>query len=511
MATYLEPLLKSIAERARPYLDIFLLLALVIGVGSGVLIVELQKHVVVILGLVGLIAFIFTILSPEFGLALLIFLTYTRLSDIAVQDYGAPSVAKFFIALLAGTIFMRWALFHEPPKGWQRPSLLVGLYGLIGLGSVIYAPETSKVIEDLSNFIKDALITVVVVIMLTKTSSFRISLWTLMFVGIFLGSISVWQYLTGTFQNNYWGFAEASIQNIVGDSNDYRIAGPISDPNFYAQIMAVITFIALERTLHEKNIWLRLLALWSLGASGFSVVLTYSRGGFLALIVALIAFMYVYRPKVYHVPLIILALIAVFVVAPKNYVERIFSLQEFFSTPGSLRTEDMALRGRASANITAYEMIRSNPLFGVGLNNYENSFGQYSRLSGLAMETETAAHNLYLEVAAETGLVGLTVFMAMVIVSARTILQARKRFLAAGQADMVDLITGFGSGFFAYMFAAIFIHGAYPRYFYLLIGIALALDLVSRQAVKKKILMPSSSRSPLSNELNVAPFARGER
>jgi O-antigen ligase len=221
-------------------------------------------------------------------------------------------------------------------------------------------------------------------------------------------------------------------------------------------------------------------------------------------------FFSIYRPKVYHIPLIILAMIGFFAAAPKNYVERIFSLQEFISTPGSLRTEDMALRGRASASLAAFEMIRSHPLFGVGLNNYNNLFPQYSKLSGLAIDTETEAHNLYLEVAAETGLVGFTVFLVIIVSSGNTILRARKRFLAAGQEDMVGLTTGFGVGFLAYMFAATFIHGAYPRYFYLLIGIALALELVSRQAIRIPASAPLPSALSLNNEAKVGPFVHGE-
>ena len=482
MSSYnIMPSLKALPERLKPYLDIFILLALGFGAASGFVVVELQQHAYILIALVGLMAFLLAVLSVEFGLVMLVFLAYTRFSDIAVHNHGAPSVAKLFIVLLIVAIMLRWAIYHERPDGWQKPSLLIAAYGLVGFGSLIYAPETSRVIDQLIIYAKDAVIAIVVVVLLTNKPAFKRTIWTLLLIGIFLGSLSVWQYLTKTYQNDYWGFATANIQNILGESNDYRIAGPIGDPNYYAQIMAVLVPIALERVLHEKNRWLRLLAVWALGVTTFSVVLTYSRGGFLAMAVAILALVFFYRPRVYHIPVVIFAFLGFTLIAPPNYIDRIFSLQEFFSTPGNLRTQDMALRGRASENLAAYEMMASNPLFGIGLNNYDYLFNQYSKQAGLAVvSTERAAHNLYLEVAAETGIVGIITFVTIILVAMSTILRARKRFMRAGEKDMAGLITGFGAGFLAYMVASIFIHAAYPRYFYLLIGIALALELVSR-------------------------------
>jgi putative inorganic carbon (hco3(-)) transporter len=491
---------KTLTERIKPFLDIFIVLAIGAGAVSGILVVEVQQHAYVLLGLVGLLTFAVTIFSVEFGLVMLVFLAYTRFSDIAIQYHGAPSVAKFFVVLLIGAIFMRWSIFREEPQGWFKPTLLIATYGLIGFGSLIYAPEASRVIDQLSVYAKDAIITIVVVVLLTRNLAFKRAIWSLILIGIFLGSLSVWQYVTNTYTNNYWGFAQANIQHIIGESNDYRIAGPIGDANYYAQIMGVIVLLALERILHEKNRWLRLLASWSFIVSLLAVVLTYSRGGFLALSIGVVVLLYYYRPRVYHMPLIILAFIGFFMIAPPQYLDRVFSLQEFFQTSGNLRTDDLALRGRASSNLAAYEMIRSNPLFGVGLNNYDYLYNEYSKSLGLAVvSTERAAHNLYLEVAAESGLIGLLVFITILIISINTVLKARKKYLQVGNQDMADLVTGFLAALMVYLVAAFFVHAAYPRYFYLLIGMALALDFVVRQTDKRLLRdTPKNTRTLIS-------------
>ena len=72
----------------------YALFAALFGVGAGLLINYFNNPVYVLVGLASLIGFVVTIASVEFGLLLLVFITYTRFSDIAVHNYNAPSVAK---------------------------------------------------------------------------------------------------------------------------------------------------------------------------------------------------------------------------------------------------------------------------------------------------------------------------------------------------------------------------------------------------------------------------------
>jgi O-antigen ligase len=86
-----------------------------------------------------------------------------------------------------------------------------------------------------------------------------------------------------------------------------------------------------------------------------------------------------------------------------------------------------------------------------------------------------------LEVASETGIIGLTVFLLMVGLAFRAILTARRKFQEAHMDDYANMITGFAIAFGGYMLSALFVHAAYPRYFYLLLGIAYALPVIFEQ------------------------------
>jgi putative inorganic carbon (HCO3(-)) transporter len=473
----------------QPYRQLLLYggIALMLGGIVGLIITQVGNPLYIVVGLAGLVAFIASVVSVEFGLLFLIFISYTRFSDIAVHYYNAPSVAKSFVVLLLVSILIRWAVFNEQPKGWLRPLLLIGVYGLVGFASFAYAQDTQPVALALTEFVKDAIIAIVVVMLLQNGTTLRRVIWTLLVVGIFLGTLSVFQYLTNSFTNEYGGFAQANVMQIVlGEADSYRIAGPIGDPNFYAQVMVVLVPLALERLMHEKRIILRILAGWAFIVSALTVVLTFSRGGFLAMAVSVLVFLILYPPKPNYVPLLMVAAVVILLAIPPSYYERIVSLKEIFQA-GSVnyRFQDLAIRGRASETLTGLEMFRQHPFLGVGVGNYSYLYQDYAKSIGLAPTASSArsAHNLYLEVLAERGAVGFTVFMFLIGISVTTVVNARRKFIEAKMNTYAGLATGFLVGIIGYLVAAVFVHNAYPRYFYLLIGIALSFKLVAENTI----------------------------
>ncbi len=456
-------------------------LAVVLGALAGGLVVLFERPLYILAGVVGIFVFVLSLYYIDFGLVVLIFISYTRFSDILIQYHGFPSFAKPFMVVLVLAIFLRWVIFRERPKGWERPALLFGLLTLAGFASLLYSPVPDRVFERLLDDIKDVIIAIVVIMLLQNNQAFRRAVWTLVITGIFLGSLTVFQYFTGTFDNIYGGFAISLKHQIIGEVDDYRATGPIEDPNFFAQIMVVLAPISFERFLHERKLRFRLLALWCMLVSILTIILTYSRGGFIALLAALLVLFIAYPPKRTHVPVIIFSLAVFFFYLPPNYLERMFTLRALFEPRKTLRLEEGVLQGRLSENLTALEMIKTNPLFGVGLNSYSYLFPVYSKKIGIArVATEREAHNMFLEVVAETGLIGFFIFSIVLLTAFHSILTARHIFLATRQADYAGMATGLFAGLFGYFVAAAFIHNAFPRFFYLLLGIAFAMDYVRR-------------------------------
>lgn len=75
----------------------FVGLAVVVGLVLGGLTGLVGQPLYIVAGLAGLAVGVLTLFYIEFGLLVLVVLTYTRLSDVLVQYHGAPSVAKLFV------------------------------------------------------------------------------------------------------------------------------------------------------------------------------------------------------------------------------------------------------------------------------------------------------------------------------------------------------------------------------------------------------------------------------
>ncbi len=427
------------------------------------------------LGVIALAMGAMSLSSPWIGLVALVAITYLRLSDVLVHYHHAPSIAKPLVALLLGLVIARWVLYGEEPRGWALPVSLVIAYTVVILLSLFFAANFSTAVGAASDFIKDGIIAVLVVMLLQHTEDFYRAIWALLFVGIFLGTLSVYQYLTGDFGNNFWGFAQAPILNIVGQTNQPRLAGPIGDPNFYAQIMVTLVPLALNRVFAERRTLWRLLALWALAATSLTVIFTFSRGNFLAMMVALGAMTLYYRPSVPQIAVVGFVLVMLLPFVPPEYTARLSTLTDFLPGQGDVRNE-VSFRGRTSEWIVARMMFLDHPLLGVGLRNYPEHYLDYSSRLGLDPRRENREpHSFYLEIAAETGIAGILVFLAIFYNLYRSIRMAQQRYTQADAREHADLAASFGFALIGYLTAATFIHAAFPRYFWLLTGLGLSL------------------------------------
>jgi O-antigen ligase len=465
----------------------FAVLALVVGGALGFAVGQFSNPLYIVVGIIGGGLFIASIFSIEIGLLVLFFLTYTRFSDIVVHYHNAPSIAKYYIFLMGIVVLIRWAVFRERPQGWQRAAVVIGILGLVRAISLLYASDTKVVSETLGDFVKDVFIAFIIIVMMNNGRRLRGVFWALLLAGIFVGTLSVYQYLTSSFGSDFGGFAQTGYMQYVGEKEGYRIFGPVGDPNFYAQVMVVLVPLALERLLDERRLLLRLAAAWALAVSGLTVVFTYSRGGFFALAAAVFAWFVIYRPSVKSIPIFILVGIALLFVIPKEYIARIAALTELISAPSvGFHTQDFSLRGRASETLAGLAMIRQHPFLGVGLGNYALHYMKYSKSIGLATSASArAAHDLYLEAAAETGLIGLAVFLLLLAAAGKDVIESWRKLKEKKRYELARMTAALAAALVGYFSAAVFVHSAYPRYFWLLLAMAFSMPNIVKNELEK--------------------------
>ena len=463
--------------RSRNWLQILYgSVGLTVGVISGMLVVGVPDALKLFVIVVGVFAFAVSLARVDWGLLVLVFITYTRFSDVAVQYHGAPSVAKSFILLLILAVLARWIVYGERPDGWQKPVILLAGFGLASVASILYAVDADVAWEASTDFFKDALIVIIIGILLKRSNQLRHVVWALLIAGMFLGSLSVFQYLTGSFDNNFWGFSQAPRMHIVGESSANRISGPFGSPNVYAQIMLVIIPLALDRFWNERNRWVKVIAGYGLVVVTLTVIFTFSRSGFVALVAMVGVLVLYYRPKMSAMVSLLLILLFLLQFLPPEYTERIQTLT--LIRPGSNYNPigEVSYRGRASEFLVGWMMFRDNPLLGVGAENYPILYQDYSRRVGLDPRTEQRSpHNLYIEVLAEQGLFGFFFFALIIWVAFKGTVKARSALYKKEHPSLLGMVTAFSISLFGFLVASLFIHSSYPRFLWLIVGIVLAL------------------------------------
>lgn len=432
----------------------------------------------------GVIYLIGGLSKPDLVLAVYFFITFTQFSDTAIEFYGLPSLAQPLAGLMVLIILVRMTLYDEHPVQWARSIFVLLSYILILFVPMLYADDNTASYTTFINFAKDIIGGVIVVILIQRPSSLRNAVWPIIIAGIVMGTISVIQSTTGDFTNQYGGFGRWQ-QAVSGEVISNRVSGPYINPNAYAQVMVVIMAISLSRFLHEKNIGLRLIAGWSSLVCIAAIIFTYSRGGFLTLIATLGILFVQNRSRVFPIFLTFVIGASLLQFLPSDYGGRVATLFEIGGSQGS-QINDPSFRGRMSENLAAWRMFSDNPYFGVGLGHYKIQYQDYSRQIGLdPRRVGRTPASLYMELLAEQGLVGTSVFALLIYLVFSGLVRARIQFARLGMHDNAHIAMSLIAALVGYLVQATVKNSAYSNVFWLLIGMAISTEQVAYTALHK--------------------------
>ena len=232
-----------------------------------------------------------------------------------------------------------------------------------------------------------------------------------------------------------------------------------------------------------------------------AIVLSYSRGAFLGLIVVLIFLvMKLGRRHRAGISLAILGLaVAGFLLAPGNYVDRLLSIMP------SLDPGESADARRGELFRSLYVAIR-HPLLGIGMGNYQNEMSY----KGLV------THNSYTQVAAELGATALVCYTLFIVKPLRKLGQiARETLKPRLSSNYYYLAVGLQASLLGYMVSSFFLSVAYAWYIYYLVGFAVCLRrlyeaetgnavVVETRRERKQKARKKMKNSPLVNEPRMA-------
>jgi O-antigen ligase len=273
----------------------------------------------------------------------------------------------------------------------ECPALFWAALGFVALGamSALWATDPGSTFTDLSRIVQVVVLMLVAFTAAANRSGFRLIL------GSYLGASA----LTSLYSIGTGGYSQAG-----------RLAG-LFDPNYFAASLVPALLVCLFLLLapgprHHRGLVGAVAAIDLL-----AFVLTQSRGGLIGLAVALVAAVALAgaaRPRVVAVVLVLFA-------AGLGYYT--------LAAPSHVTSSSSS--GRAGEWRIALRMFGSRPLSGVGLGNFGVVEPSYStKLLNLqrvrfVVNFRQRVHNTYLEVAAEEGIAGVLLLLAVFGLSLR--------------------------------------------------------------------------------------------
>lgn len=353
-----------------------------------------------------------------------------------------------------------------------------GAYLAAALASTLWAHDTEVAFAGVTSLATNMAIAAVLVIAIRDERDVRWILGGLLAGAAVIAVLTMAQTVTGSFDQDFLGFARASVSAAddaaLEDDEEVRAAGPFEDPNFFAQMMVSVLPLAAAVALLRLDRRIRIAAGLLTVLMAATVVATLSRGAMLALVVIAGAMVYRYRAnRVVLRIAVVVAVLSVFAL-PGEVTSRISAVGEIVTGGGAQQSEDSSLQGRTSEMQAAVLMFLDRPAGGVGYANYAELYQQYSPRIGLDTRREMReAHSLYLEILSETGMLGFGVFAVGLALARARIVRARRQLMAAGSDHNVLLLDAIGLGLVGFLVTSVFLHGAYPRLFWLLLGLAL--------------------------------------
>ena len=352
------------------------------------------------------------------------------IGGLAVAAYLiAPPKGKwnrFPVELQVALALVVWALLTIPTSYWPGSSLNVWL-------------EWLKVVAVFWLIGQDV----------CSLSRLRTFAWVLAMSTVPLCTTALSNFSSGADKDRIVGFGN----NLAANPNDLALS---------INLFLPVT-VALALTARRKAVSLAMWALAGLSVGG--VIVTFSRGGFITLVVegALIVGLLVRRRAKHALTAAALCVVLGASFAPAGYFERL-------STIFNLEADETgSAQARRQDTLAAVSAMFSHPIFGSGI-----GMGVLA-LNETRGTTWTDVHNAYLNYGLEMGVPGIALFVTLVIVSWRSAKRVEQGAGTQLPDELRTMASAIRISLVGFAVAAFFHPIGYDPYFYYLGAMAVAL------------------------------------
>jgi hypothetical protein len=460
-----------------------------------------------------------TLFTPELVTLIGISALYLNLPGIATTVYGLPKLlAAAVYLLLAVPVLVRLLLRREAVRV-DRPLLLIVAFFGASLLSFFVVEDLEAATMWLTDFLVEGLVLYFLVLNLFRTlEGLRRVLYVLMICGALLGGLTLYQEATHSYTQQFSGLAQRNIEDYEGEEDwvekenpfrnpdkvrlSERAGGPLDSPNRYAQILVVLLPLAYFGMQAQRKLLFRLACAVCGALVLAGALLTYSRGAFVGIVVLLALLKWMGSIRLRALGLFVGVVVIAMIAWTPGYILRVETLG---GVPGVVQETpsgetDNVILGRITENLAALNLFLDHPLVGVGVGQYTPVYSvTYMNNPDIALRhitTKRRSHTLYFELAAETGLVGIAIFLGVVGLILSRLWRAWRHWRVR-RPDLAGLAAGFFLSIVGYLVTAVFLQLSYQRYYWLLLGLAgAALQILSGEDRRSERFEDGGKHSP---------------
>jgi hypothetical protein len=483
-----------------------------LGLGALIMAMASVQSKPLVIGLLLAAALVSALWKPELATTGVVFALWANVATVAVRFHNVPAIAAGASFLVLGIPLFYYVVIRREPMRMNAVIGLMLVYLVVQVASAEFSADITASFPALAVFSLQGIVLYFLILNTVRThAQLQRCLWAMVLVGVLLGTLSFIQRVTHSYRKDFAGFAvsnpfdqareaadptepvkQSEDQQLEAMYPSWRAMGSLGDPNFYAQIMIVLMPIALLQLWANPGWRVRLSALLALAAILCGVVLSYSRGATLtlcALVAALLAFRYL---RLRYVVPVILAVIIFLAITDPMFIRRIQTL----GGESNPRAADISILERKTYQIGAWHIFLDHPLLGVGFGQSPKYVQRYGRMYGNMLgPKDVAAHNMYLQILAETGLVGFAAFLLILWAVVRPMF-ALRRYWAQSRPEYAHTLTSLMLGLLLFLVTSIFLHLALTRYFYLLLGLCGAATAIYTPWAEPSAAAPPRPFSP---------------
>ncbi|QQA43548.1 O-antigen ligase family protein [Pelagovum pacificum] len=350
--------------------------------------------------------------------------------------------------------------------GRPAPSLPVAATLLFGMWLVVAhlaGPGGAEGEDHLKGFVATLTIVPILVLTMSEPRLLRWSIWAIALSGTVSAALVMLESRTGTRLT-----VIPNPADIAAWGGEIRSAGASAyNPTTAAQMLMVSVLVSLTMAAEDRSrrIWWLAAALPGLGA----IPVMGARSALLGLAVGLVVLLFALRGRRSFGPVALLLGIGAAIALlsmPASMWERLGAMTDALGDSG---TADRSLLRRLSYNLIGLELWSRSPISGVGPGIFPQLYAtdEFRWYPG-RLPMPRQLHNAFLETAVETGIIGLTLFLAA------TLGAVRAAFRAAAQAPDSEcgrMARALAVAFTAFLFASLFMPNEDTKYMWILVAL----------------------------------------